>query len=133
MHICFTCKWVIDKFHWEITKNERSYNNFTVQEVAKRLALFVESLRTNLVIEAINQSKEFINYAEDVLPDNYPSVDTTSDPYLSERTRFNIKFIHNKNAKLSLESLSTTENSEQHKEANIERLENELQQAKENV
>ncbi|CAG8610412.1 7477_t:CDS:2, partial [Diversispora eburnea] len=56
------CKWGIDKFHLEIRKNEKSYNNFAAQ-VAKRLALFVESLRTNLVIEAINQSKKFINYA----------------------------------------------------------------------
>ncbi|CAG8604395.1 10091_t:CDS:2, partial [Diversispora eburnea] len=144
MHICFTSVTVqmgIDKFHWEIIKNEKSYNNFTVQEVA----LFVESLRTNLVIETINQSKEFINYAvenseqvnivtseafgyltsfmdfttfliladrpgycdfclsrsylEDVLPDNYPSVDTASD--LSERTRFNINFFVSLDRKFS--------------------------------
>ncbi|RHZ84585.1 hypothetical protein Glove_79g89 [Diversispora epigaea] len=43
------------------------------------------------------------------------------------------KFIHNENVKLSLESLSTTENPGKHKEANIEWLENELEKAKENI
>ncbi|CAG8518680.1 7447_t:CDS:2 [Diversispora eburnea] len=72
----------------------------------------IKSLHTNLVIDAINQSKEFIYYAvenskqvnivkseayisyrvqnEEVLRENYPSVDSASDPYQSERTRFNI-------------------------------------------
>ncbi|CAG8492712.1 7239_t:CDS:10 [Diversispora eburnea] len=42
-----------------------------------------------------------------------------------------LKFIHNENVKSSLELLSINENSEQHKKANIEWLEYELQQAEE--
>ncbi|RHZ51578.1 hypothetical protein Glove_476g45 [Diversispora epigaea] len=44
-----------------------------------------------------------------------------------------LKFIHNENVKLSLELLSTTENSEKHKEADIEWLKYELGQAKDNI
>ncbi|CAG8508973.1 11648_t:CDS:10 [Diversispora eburnea] len=71
------CSWGIDKFHWEIKKKEKSYYNsnykigfentgryfLTVQAVAKRLALFVEYIRSNQVIMAIGHSKKFIDYS----------------------------------------------------------------------
>ncbi|RHZ88684.1 hypothetical protein Glove_21g290 [Diversispora epigaea] len=71
------CSWGIDKFHWEIKKKEKSYyyHNYTVgfentgryfltvQAVAKRLALFVEYIRSNQVIMAIRHSKKFIYYS----------------------------------------------------------------------
>ncbi|RHZ84582.1 hypothetical protein Glove_79g82 [Diversispora epigaea] len=59
----------IDKFNRETSHH--SYNSMPgfiytgryYESVAKRLALFVESLRNNFVIKAINYSKNFINYA----------------------------------------------------------------------
>ncbi|RHZ88681.1 hypothetical protein Glove_21g295 [Diversispora epigaea] len=73
------CSWGINKFHWEIKKKEKSYyyHNYTVgfentgryfltvQAVAKRLALFVEYIRSNQVIMAIRHSKNFISYSLD--------------------------------------------------------------------
>ncbi|RHZ77262.1 hypothetical protein Glove_183g71 [Diversispora epigaea] len=63
------CRWGINKFNWETSHHSYNfmpgfvYTGRYYESVARRLALFVESLRDNLVIKAINQSKNFINYA----------------------------------------------------------------------
>ncbi|RHZ88682.1 hypothetical protein Glove_21g294 [Diversispora epigaea] len=73
--------------------------------------------------KTLNKLKKIIN--------NRSSKDKEIDSCLELEDE--LKSTHYKNVESALKSLSTTENSEKHKEANIEWLENELQQAKDDI